>query len=344
MIAEITGDHDNSIRETIRETLKRELGQAVEIVIWHEPLILADGHDDDAEAQAEATAQDWLKKKKCDILLWGRVKSNDVISLRTTVAKGESSNPESHHLTDMLDLPLSALTSLGAAIAARVSVLAVPAINDHGRYLVPAMKKVASQLEPLLAKKNTGFSSDTRGALLFNYALVQLTLGEQTGNNDDLTKAIVVYRELLKEITRERVPLQWAATQNNLGAALSTLGERESGTEKLEAAVAACREALKEYTRERVPLDWARTQNNLGAALSTLGKRETGTERLEEAVTVFREVLKEWTREGVPSLQWAAMLSNLAATLTTLGERDSGTERLRGGNRCLSRDAEGNHS
>jgi hypothetical protein len=34
----------------------------------------------------------------------------------------------------------------------------------------------------------------------------------------------------LKERTRERVPLEWAATQHDLGDALATLGERESGT------------------------------------------------------------------------------------------------------------------
>jgi hypothetical protein len=38
---------------------------------------------------------------------------------------------------------------------------------------------------------------------------------------------------------RERVPLQWAATQNNLGIALETLGEREEGTARLEEAVTA---------------------------------------------------------------------------------------------------------
>jgi hypothetical protein len=50
------------------------------------------------------------------------------------------------------------------------------------------------------------------------------------------------------EYTRERAPLQWAATQNNLGNALWTLGARESGTARLEEAVSAYREALKEYT------------------------------------------------------------------------------------------------
>src|SRR5208282_4404810 len=86
----------------------------------------------------------------------------------------------------------------------------------------------------------------------------------------------------LEERTRERVPLDWAATQMNLGNALQTLGERESGTARLEEAVAAYRAALEERTRERVPLDWAATQMNLGNALYRLGERESGTARLEE--------------------------------------------------------------
>ena len=77
----------------------------------------------------------------------------------------------------------------------------------------------------------------------------------------------MAYREARKERTRECVPLDWATTQNNLGAALMSIGEHESGTARLEEAVAAYREALKERTRERVPLDWARTQSNLGNAL-----------------------------------------------------------------------------
>ena len=95
----------------------------------------------------------------------------------------------------------------------------------------------------------------------------------------------------MKEYTRERVPLHWATTQNNLGAALRTLGERESGTARLEVAVAAFRAALTERTRERVPLDWAMTQNNLGNALSTLGERESGVAHLEEAIVAYRASL-----------------------------------------------------
>ena len=37
---------------------------------------------------------------------------------------------------------------------------------------------------------------------------------------------MAAFTEALKERTRERVPLDWAMTQNNLGDALSALGKR----------------------------------------------------------------------------------------------------------------------
>src|SRR5436309_3332330 len=80
-----------------------------------------------------------------------------------------------------------------------------------------------------------------------------------------LDEAVEAFGEALGEGTGERVRLEWAATQSNLGNARATLGWRESGTERLGEAVATYREALKEWTRERVPLQWAMTQNNLGA-------------------------------------------------------------------------------
>jgi hypothetical protein len=60
------------------------------------------------------------------------------------------------------------------------------------------------------------------------------------------------YREALKEMNRERAPLDWARAQSNLGLALCGLGERESGTVNLEGAVAALREAMK-VTSDRAP-------------------------------------------------------------------------------------------
>ena len=49
-------------------------------------------------------------------------------------------------------------------------------------------------------------------------------LGREFGENAALTEAIDRYRQALRLVPRERMPLQWATTQNNLGVALATLG------------------------------------------------------------------------------------------------------------------------
>jgi tetratricopeptide (TPR) repeat protein len=168
---------------------------------------------------------------------------------------------------------------------------------------------------------------DQRGADLVSAGLRWTDQGRDFGDNAALKAAVTVFRAALLERTRERVPLDWAATQNNLGAALRTLGERETGTARLDDAVTAYRSALLERTRERVPLDWATTQNNLGSALQTLGERETGTARLDDAVTTYRAALLERTRERVP-LDWAQTENNLGDALRILGERETDTSRL----------------
>jgi tetratricopeptide (TPR) repeat protein len=136
------------------------------------------------------------------------------------------------------------------------------------------------------------------------YALALYRYGDKKGDNTALAQAISVYRDALKRLAREHMPLPWAMTQNNLGNALRVLGEREGGKARLEEAVAACREALKEQTRERVPLDWAITQNNLGNALKVLGERESGTARLEEARIAIESASEVYRQAGL--LQYEA--------------------------------------
>ena len=46
------------------------------------------------------------------------------------------------------------------------------------------------------------------------------------GGTERLEQAVAAFTEALKERTRERVPLGWATTQNNLGRALQILRER----------------------------------------------------------------------------------------------------------------------
>ena len=104
---------------------------------------------------------------------------------------------------------------------------------------------------------------------------------------------MAAYRAALEERTRDRVPLQWATTQMNLGTALLRLGERESGTARLEEAVAAYRAALEERTRDRVPLDWARTQMNLGPRSRRLASGRAGRRGWRRR---WRPIARRWRK------------------------------------------------
>jgi tetratricopeptide (TPR) repeat protein len=149
-------------------------------------------------------------------------------------------------------------------------------------------------------------------------------LGARESDPAHLIEAVTVYREALKERTREKVPLAWATTQNNLGNALQALGELESDPARFTGAVTAYREALKELTRERVPLDWANTQNNLGNALRSLGLMESDLERLQEAATAYHAALLEY-RVAKAQARAEGVKSNLQRVQGEISQRKQAT-------------------
>jgi tetratricopeptide (TPR) repeat protein len=106
------------------------------------------------------------------------------------------------------------------------------------------------------------------------------TVGNQSGNNEYLKRAIDEYQRAFTQINEGTSPVAWAMIENNLGIALADLGERESGTAHLQQAVAAFQQVLLKRTRTRAPLAWAMTENNLGIALRELGERDKDSVRL----------------------------------------------------------------
>lgn len=146
---------------------------------------------------------------------------------------------------------------------------------------------------------------------------------------------MAAYEAALTEYSRDRVPLEWAQTQNNFGAAIMRLSERRHlmGQGEMEAAawekaMAAYDAALQVRTGERLPLAWAQTQNNLGNLFLTMGVRKKETASLNKALTVFRAALLEFTRELIP-LEWAQTQMNLAIALIRLGELEGRTIRFK---------------
>jgi len=265
-IAHLENDKDRQHEVLIREALKDFEGVQV---LGFDRTISPSGEGDES---GHDKAREYLKESGAHVLIWGLVHhigGESAPRIYWTTSR-ESKRSKEVYQPERFELPELFWDDL-------VEVLRLVVVTQSAEFLAQEGHFIADQLDPFIDKVRGllesagGWETHTRAQVRIILANSLSTFGDQAGRNEPLEEAVAAYRQALKEITRERVPLQWAMTQNNLGTALWRLGERESGTERLEEAVAAYREALKEYTRERVPLQWATTQNNLGNALRSLG-------------------------------------------------------------------------
>ena len=223
--------------------------------------------------KAERTGRNWLETRSADILVWGKVaEDNRVLRLRILSGEGQSSESKSYALTETLELPVDFGAELGAALEG-IIVASVTAAYDSGRYVVDILKPAHVRLKSITQNLPATFTPARRGTILNAQAVTAAKLGEQQGDNNLLIEAVTAYRNALQECTRERVPLDWAMTQNNLGTALSTLGERENGTERLEEAVTAYRAALEEMTPKAHPHGNEVVKNGLKRVQSIIEQR-----------------------------------------------------------------------
>ena len=331
-IANLVDDPDAQTRHQLTAELQNfatrfnELGSrelravAVRAVPLRIPLANETGRAAIQAGHREARA--FLEKYGYDVLLWGRVTNpKDPVPHLYWTTLGILAHD------DPYKLPAVTTSDLSVVLRARI---ATHSQEEHRGHSVAAhIRPFVDQLRVLIDTGGSKPGWDVKALYEIQGALANslLTLGEQPGEIEPLRDATLIYRRLLDSPVSRSEPLDWAQTQDNLGAALMLLGQRESGTASLEAAVGAFREALKERTREKVPLDWAATQHDLGVALMALGARESGTARLEEAVAAFRETLTERTREKIPR-GWAATQDGLGGALMALGARESGTASL----------------
>jgi tetratricopeptide (TPR) repeat protein len=155
------------------------------------------------------------------------------------------------------------------------------ALKEHTRERAP-LEWAAAQYNLGLALTSLGQRGGDTGFLEDGQLVVSAGTPDEGTGEKRLEQAVAAYREALKEYTRERAPLDWGATQSNLGNALLSRGEYEQ-------ALAALREALKERTRERVPLKWATTQIYLGKALLKLAEATADKPKRCAALKTARE-------------------------------------------------------
>lgn len=288
-----------------------------------------------AESSGHETARRYLEQSGAFILIWGRMlhlNGQSRPQLYITTSHGATRRPKQYVVETVNEFRLPTLFWQDLAHVLRLLIVksAIEFSDEKGRYVADRLPPYINRLRALLdaSKDRPEWTADARASIHVLLGSALQTLGSQTGTSQPLEQAVSAFKNGLQEWTRDKAPLSWALTQNNLGAALGVLGKRESGAARLKEAVDAFSFALLVLTQEQSPLDWARVQNNLGAALAALGERESDPARLKEAIAAHKNALLERTREKAP-LDWATTQNNLGGALAALGHREMDATRLK---------------
>lgn len=125
-----------------------------------------------------------------------------------------------------------------------------------------------------------------------------VTHSERNSGTRELKEAILAFRAVLGEWTRDDHVLRWAATQNDLCYALALLGQRQRDVGVLEKAAIACRDALSETGRQGVPLLWATIQYNLGLTLSAMATARDDEVLWQNAIKALQQSAEAFASKG----------------------------------------------
>jgi len=131
---------------------------------------------------------------------------------------------------------------------------------------------------------------------------------------ENVRKAVENYERALKLLSEDEYPIQYATTQNNLGAAYWNLpaADNKVRAENIIKAIECYKEALQISRKEEHPLQYAITQNNLGAAYTDLPAADNveRADNINKAIDCYDEALQIYRKDEYP-LDYAMTQNNL---------------------------------
>ena len=231
-VADLEEDPAGEMKRLIVETLKEFPG----IHVMPVPrLIVSDGNGQIHGIKGgHENARILLEQTRANALIWGTVLRHDartIPKLYWTVKQarvGENTGKRYSPTTQDLILPQMFWEDLA-------EILSLVVVEGYAEFSKLEGHYYADKLAPFIERVKAGIARGIQQESLTGEALARALFvlanssyeyGLQAGDNATLIEAVTAYRAALEEWTRERVPLQWAGTQNNLGSALQTLGKR----------------------------------------------------------------------------------------------------------------------
>jgi tetratricopeptide (TPR) repeat protein len=309
LVAQIEGDRENGIRQDLVNTLNTELKKdtiLMGIEVKTLPITIT-------EAMGHEEARKYGRKYKAKLVIWGSLGgdlSKRIIHPRVTVISEEylsarvANRDFKAQVIEEVKLPPASVER---------PVFLIHFVLAQSYYSQYEFENARIEFEKCLElpRKDITYENSIRFWLAMTYA----DLGHYLGKTEYLAKAVDVYRRFLNIWTERDFPLDWAATQNNLGVAYSEIPTGDRG-ENLKRAIECYENALRVRTERDFPINWAETQHNLGVAYSEIPTGDRG-ENLKRAIECYENALRVRTERDFP-LDWAMTQYNLGVAYSEL--------------------------
>ena len=241
-VAHLEGDVNREHERLIVRLLKDFEG--IQVLTFDRTISTKGPVPEEREREGHQSARDYLKESKASVLIWGSVLSfggQTKPDLYLTAARGEPGKSKQYtpEVGTEFRLPKVFWEDLSDVLRLLIITRDAEFRTEEGRYVADRLRPFIARVRNLLdgSTDRPGWNPEALASTHVIFAGALLTYGKQAGENEELEDAIKAYKMALSVYTRDRAPLDWAATQNNLGIALSTLGKREAGTAHLEEAV-----------------------------------------------------------------------------------------------------------
>jgi len=119
-------------------------------------------------------------------------------------------------------------------------------------------------------------------------------------NTNQFEKSINESNKILKKISYNDFPYEYAITQQKIGDSYLNLAELKDNDTNLENSINAYNKALMIFTIDRYPIHYAETQKNIGVAYHNLANLKDNEINLENSTNAYKEALIIYTINYYP--------------------------------------------
>lgn len=194
-------------------------------------------------------------------------------------------------------------------------------LAEYMRICISAFEKALNSMEKSNNESLFFKAQSYLGQAYWSLSKVQNTL-------ENCSKSVEYYNEILKSITPETHPFEYARIKNRIGNTYTAFAEVENKEQNCLTAIEAYNEALKVFSVEHNPTDYARACNNLGGAYLILAQVKEPAANYRKALDSFREALRIRTVNEFPK-DFALTKNNVANTYAKLSEIENPEENLK---------------